>query len=563
MASDAGPCPWLLRRACKVVYQAIRVDCWFLAGSRDRQTDLRWGDRMYRFGDFQFDPTEARLLGPNGQIHLGNKAIRVLETLVEQRGHLLSKDTLFASVWDGTTVSESALTSVIKELRRGLGDEPKNARYIQGVYGRGYRFVAEVERDDPSCRAPAPSPVSSPRPSIAVLPFSSFGADHPQHYFSDGMTIEIVTALSRFASLFVISSGTTLSYRKDERSAPNVASELGVRYILQGSVREAAGRVRIAVELIDTPDQVIIWSQSFDRELADVFALQDEVANAVASQIEPSITANEVRGAAARPTQDSSAYDLYLRGMQAFWEGWHADSLVRAIDLYQQSARLDPGFAAAHAMASSALINLIGQGLSKDAAGDMRISVEHARTALRIGSQDAEVLSAAAYTLFLNHEPLAYIDALIEQSFAQNSGISVCYWRAGYIHLYAGRSKSALKALETALQLDPRTPWRASITVGQASALMQLERYAEALPILVSCEPFFPAIASDLRRAQAVCHALMGNLKLARSIPGATQPFTAAEGLRMTYYRDEQIPAHWRETARLIMAADQAGSMSR
>lgn len=164
-------------------------------------------------------------------------------------------------------------------------------------------------------------------------------------------------------------------------------------------------------------------------------------------------------------------------------------------------------------------------------------------------------------TLFLHKEPLAYIDALMDRAFSQNSGISACYWRAGYIHLYAGRSESALKAFETALRLDPRTPWHASIKVGQATALMQLERYAEALPILVSCEPFFPAITVSLRRGQAICHALMGNLDLARSIPGITQPLSAEENFRRLHYRDERIPARWREAVALINAVGQTDAV--
>jgi TolB-like protein len=511
-------------------------------------------DGAYCFSEFQFDPREARLVGPHGQVHIGNKAIDVLEALIEQKGRLLSKEVLFETVWDGTIVSESALTSVIKELRRGLGDESKNPRFIESVYGRGYRFLPEVERVGASLKAPATALPLPAKPSVAVMPFTSLADGDTQDYFTDGMAIEIVTALSRFQSLFVISSGTMLSFRNDVGGATSAARELGVRYVLQGSVRKAGDRVRIAVELLDAAAHSLIWSQRFDGTLGDIFALQDDVANAVASQIEPSITANEVRRAAAQPTQDSSAYDLYLRGTHAFWEVWTAESMARAIDLYVQAAKRDPLFAAAHALASNALMNFVLQGHAADTVATLKKSVDYARASLRLGSDDAEVLSAAAYTLLHNDEPLATVDALIERALAQNLGISVCHYRAGYVHLYACRGEAAFAAFETALRLDPRTPWRDAIRIGQANALMQMERYEEALPIYASSEPVFPGLALVIRRIQAISYALMGQMDVARAIPGVMQPITPIEELLISRYRVPEFRARLRDTLELIAA---------
>jgi TolB-like protein len=509
-------------------------------------------DGTYCFGEFRFDPREARLVGPHEQVHIGNKAMGVLEALIEHRGRLLTKEVLFETVWDGTIVSESALTSVIKELRRGLGDESKNPRFIESVYGRGYRFLPEVERVGAPLEASAKALPLPAKPSVAVMPFASLADGDTQDYFTDGMAIEIVTALSRFQSLFVISSGTMLSFRNDVGGATAAARELGVRYILQGSVRKAGDRVRIAVELLDATAHSLIWSQRFDGTLHDIFALQDDVANAVASQIEPSITANEVRRATAQPTQDSNAYDLYLRGTHAFWEVWTAESMARAIDLYEQAAKRDPQFAAAQALASNALMNYILQGHATDTAATLKKAVDYAQASLRLGWDDADVLSAAAYTLLHNGEPLATVDALMERALAQNPGISACYYRGGYVHLYACRGESAFAAFETALRLDPRTPWRDAIRIGQANALMQMERYDEALPIYASSEPVFPGLALVIRRIQAICYALMGKMEIARAIPGVMQPITPIEELLISRYRVPEFQARLRDTLELI-----------
>jgi TolB-like protein len=508
----------------------------------------------YCFCGFQFDPREASLVGPHGQVHIGNKAIGVLEALIEHKGRLLTKEVLFDSVWDGTIVSESALTSVIKELRRGLGDESKNPRFIESIYGRGYRFLPEVERGDASLNSLAAVLPIPAKPSVAVMPFTSLADGDTQDYFTDGMAIEIVTALSRFQSLFVISSGTMLSFRNNGRGATAAARELGVRYILEGSVRKAGERVRIAVELLDATAQSLIWSQRFDGTLDDIFALQDEVANAVASQIEPSITANEVRRAATQPTQDSSAYDLFLRGTHAFWEVWTADSMARAIDLYEQAAARDPQFAGAQALASNALLNYILQGHATDTVAALKKAADYARASLRLGSDDAEVLSAAAYTFLHNDEPLAIVDALMERALEQNPGISICYYRAGYVHLYACRGEAAYAAFETALRLDPRTPWRDAITIGMANALMQMERYEEALPIYANSEPVFPGLALVIRRIQAISLALMGKMDVARAIPGVMQPITPIEELLISRYRVPEFRARLRDTLELIAA---------
>lgn len=391
------------------------------------------------------------------------------------------------------------------------------------------------------------------KPSVAVMPFVNLAGGQEEDYFADGMAVEIVTALSRFQSLFVISSGSTLSYRGDSRPPSEIARELGVRYVMRGSVRKAGQKVRIVAELLDEVALSPIWSQSFDGSMDDIFALQDDVSNAVASQIEPSITALEVRRAAASPTHSNTAYDLYLRGTHAFWELWTKDSLTRAADLYKRSARADPNFAHAQAYASHSLINCVLQGHSDDPVPMMQESAVYAHAAQSLGHNDAEVLALCAYTLFQCEEPLSTVDDLLGRALLINPGMSICHYTAGYINLYACRSEEALAAYDTALRLDPRTPWRDAIQIGRAQALVQLERYAEALPIYARAEIAFPEVAGAIRRIVALCHLAMGDTETAFAMPDVKGPITPNEEFLITRYRDPEFRQKLRDGIAILI----------
>ena len=515
------------------------------------------------FGDFVLDRADERLSGPSGPVRIGQKAYRVLCALLDANGHLVTKDGLFEDVWDGTIVGESALTSVIKELRRALGDDRHSPKFIESVYGRGYRFLAPLSLSGKQAetavdRAAQRWVQPSAKPSIAVMPFADLGEAQNDDYFAAGMLVEIVTALSRFQSLFVISSGTVLSLRGDSRPVAEIAHELGVRYILQGTVRKADDRVRIAVELIDDAGRSTIWMERFEGSLDDIFALQDEVSNAVASQIEPSIKATEVRRAADRPTSDNSAYDLYLRGTHAYWERWTQDSLSRAAALFKQSATLDPEFALAQVYSSNTLINCVLQGHADDPSAMMREGARFARAALLTGQNDAEVLSIASYTLFLCEEPLANVDSMIERALAINPGLSICHYVASIINMYACRPEVALEFCDTALRLDPRTPWYDRLMVGRANVLFMLERYDEALPLYAQAEIAFPEIAPAVRRISAICYAMTGDADRALATPGITDPISANEEFLISRYRDPAFRQKLRDGIAMVIGMSSA-----
>ncbi len=383
--------------------------------------------------------------------------------------------------------------------------------------------------------------VQPDKPSIAVLPFSDMTGAKDQDYFTDGMVVEIVTALTRFQSLFVIASGTCLSYRGDARSPSQIALELGVRYILTGSVRKAGERVRIAVELLDEGALAPIWSQRFDGTLEDVFALQDNVANAVASQIEPSIRATEVRRAHTRPTQDSSAYDLYLRGLQLQFGRYQKEDLEPAIDMFNQAIALDPDFAQALAMASNAHITLFMHELIDDPEASRQAGLDLARRAVRADGDDAEVLAWAAYTHLQCGADLATVDAMLERALALNPGASVCRYCSGWTQVFACRPEAALTEFETGLRLDPYSPWRTAMVGGQGFALFSLRRFEEAVPHLVEMAEHVPTLKVMALRMVAACYAYLGRIAEGHALLITLGPVSTAEERFISLFRDSEF----------------------
>jgi len=379
------------------------------------------------------------------------------------------------------------------------------------------------------------------KPSIAVLPFSDMTGAKDQDYFTEGMLVEIVTALSAFPSLFVIAHAASLSLRGDTRSHTLIARELGVRYILSGSVRKAGDRVRISVELLDEGARTPIWTQRFDGTLEDVFALQDTVANAVASQIEPSIQAAEVRRATMRPTADPGAYDLYLRGLHAQWGAYEKAPLQTALGFFEQAIERDPDFGLALAHASNAHVNMYLQSESDHPEVSRQKAYELAKRAERLGTNDAEVLAFAAYSLLQCGADMPIVDALITRALEMSPGSSVVRYNSGWIYAFACRPEAALAEFEQGLRLDPRSPWWAALALGKGWSLFHLRRFAEALPLIYkTLDLAQPNLA---RKLIASCHGHLGRYDEARVALQGVERNTPKEMVWLSLYRDKSFRA--------------------
>jgi TolB-like protein len=298
-------------------------------------------DGEISFGRFRLDLARRELSRDNKPVQLGGRALDILCVLASAGGALVTKDELMARVWGGVVVEENNIQVHISALRKALYEDGGRERWIVTVPGRGYRLLGAPAPPAADKSAPEPSAPVADEPSLAVLPFANMSGDPEQEYFADGMVEEITTALARIRWLSVTARNSSFTYKGQHVDVKRVGRELGVRYVLEGSVRKGGGRVRIAAQLIDASTGAHLWADGFDGSVEDVFELQDRVASRVAGAIEPTLEAAEIRRSDERPTRDLTSYDLYLRAL-AHHRSYDKDRLVQALDLLRQAIERDP-----------------------------------------------------------------------------------------------------------------------------------------------------------------------------------------------------------------------------
>ena len=322
----------------------------------------RRAEGVYEFADFRLLAAQRRLTArSDGRvIELTPKALDTLHFLVQHAGELLDKSTLIAAVWPNVVVEENNLNQVVSALRRALGDGSEGRRFIVTVPGRGYQFVAqvrEVAEETPATATPAGRPLAGEGASIAVLPFASLSADPERDYFGDGIAEELIHLLARTPGLKVPARTSSFAYKGRNIDVRQIARELGVARLLEGSVRSAGDNIRVTAQLVDAESGYHIWSQTFDRQFADVFRLQDELAGAIVQQLLPSLGAgSRVTLQDDPPTRNIEAYRLYLQARSLFLSrGLTLDLVDRMLALLARGIALDPDFARAHALRGTAL----------------------------------------------------------------------------------------------------------------------------------------------------------------------------------------------------------------
>ena len=357
-------------------------------------------------------------------------------------------------------------------------------------------------------------PALPDKPSIAVLPFQNMSGDPEQEYFADGMVEEIITALSRIRWLFVVARNSSFIYKGQAPDVKRVGRELGVRYVLEGSVRKAGARVRITAQLIDADNGAHLWADHFDGSLEDVFDLQDKVATSVAGVIEPALQAAETTRSADRPTNDLTAYDLYLRAyaMTLSSSARYADGL-RLLEL---AINRDPHYGPALAWAAFCCHRLLLDGRSEDPAAHRLKGTDYARRALEVAGDDPAILANAAYTLGYLGEDIGATLELADRALALNPSFARGWFISGVLRLYAGQPEIAIAHAEASLRLSPRARvgW-ALLTIG--AALFYLRRFDEAVPKLLLAIQEDASLPNPYRYL-AACYAHMGRLDDARVI---------------------------------------------
>jgi len=371
---------------------------------------------------------------------------------------------------------------------------------------------------------PVPALLLPDKPSIAVLPFANMSGDPEQEYFVDGMVEEIITALSRIRWLFVIARNSMFTYKGQATDVKQVGRELGVRYVLEGSVRKAGGRVRITAQLVDATTGAHLWAERFDGALDDVFDLQDKVASSVAGIIEPALQAAETARSADRPTADLTAYDLYLRAYAMVWSS--VRQIPEALCLMEQAITRAPRYGPALAWAAFCCAFQLFDNRSEDREADHRKGADFARRALEVGGDDPGILANAALALANFGEDIGAIIALVDRALALNPNFARGWYASGVLRLWAGEPDMAIEHLETALRLSPRARIGVPLfNIGLAHFVSR--RFDEAVPKLLVAIQEDPTFANPYRYL-AACYAHMGRLDEARETVNRLRVMTAA-----------------------------------
>jgi TolB-like protein/class 3 adenylate cyclase len=388
------------------------------------------------------------------------------------------------------------------------------------------------------------SAVSQPRalplpdkPSIAVLPFENMSGDPEQVYFADGIVEEIITALSRNKQLFLIDRNSSFTFKGRAVDVKQVARELGVRYVLEGSVRKSGNRIRIAGQLIDAASGAHLWADRYDGALEDVFELQDQVAASVVGAIGPSLTQAEIERAKRKPTSSLDAYDYYLRAQAAHWQ-YTKEAMDQAVGLYEQAIALDPQFALAYALLAATLNQRRVWGWSTDPAADASRAIAYAKSALRLGRKDPLVLAQSAIVLTAIGYEVELAESLLEEAIRLNPNGMLGWLGGGWAKLYLGDHRTAIDYFHRALRLSPLAPSIFFAHGGLAFAHFFLGDYQEGLKCAGAASRHHPDYAGALRATMA-CHAMLGNIdaaqKLGRQVsllsPTARAPFRRNQDL--------------------------------
>jgi len=395
---------------------------------------------------------------------------------------------------------------------------------------RAYRVVTATS---PAMSQAALGPPLPDKPSIAVLPFANMSGDPEQEYFADGMVEEIITALSRIRWLFVIARNSSFTYKAQAVDVKQVGRELGVRYVLEGSVRKAGQRVRITGQLIDAASGAHLWADRFDGSLEDVFDLQDKVATSVAGVIEPALQAAETARSSSRPTDDLTAYDLYLR---AYAMVVSSGAIRGALRLMEQAVARDPRYGPALAWAAICYFRLVADGRSEDPAGDRLKSIDLARRALEVADDDPGTLADAALVLAYFGEDIGAMMALVDRALTLNPSFARGWLRSGTLRLFAGRPDLAIEHAEVALRLSPRgrigVPFH---TIGAAHLFSRrFETAVQKLLLAIQDLPSYP----ESYRCLAACYAHMGRLDDAQAIAKRLRAITSVVLNDVTCLRD-------------------------
>jgi adenylate cyclase len=416
-----------------------------------------WSTKLfYLFEDLGLDTDRRELFRGTSPMLVEPKVFDLLAYVIRNRDRVVSKDDLIAAIWNGRIVSESALATCINAARTAIGDSGETQRLIKTLPRRGIRFVGTVvEKEgrptaalsaDPVSSPSRPSPAPSDKPTIAVLPFTNMSGDPEQEYFSDGITEDIITDLSKVSTLKVLSRNTTFTFKGKAVEIGQIAERLKVSHVIEGSVRKAGGRVRISAQLIDASTDTHVWGERYDRDLNDIFALQDEIAQTIVAALKIRLLPEDKEAIESRSTKDLDAYQLYLLARFYKEHYHHPRPLKIALNFCRRALEIDPDYARAWALAAISEAALFMLGASEEAglaAAEKALSLDptlaeaHAAKGYALNQLGESALAMAAHEESMRLAPDSYV-------------VRSCF---AHTNMVLGNFEAAIEHYERAAQL--------------------------------------------------------------------------------------------------------------
>lgn len=467
--------------------------------------------QRFAFGPFVLDLQRGALVREDRPVALGHKGLSLLHALLETPGQVLSKTALMQAAWSDAIVEESNLSVQIAALRKLLGPQPDGSEWIATVPRAGYRFVGSVhvldtaeERASPEAGQPADL---TERPSIVVLPFANISGDKEQEYLADGITEDIITALTRFRWFRVIGRNSSFVYKGRSIDSKQVASELGVRYVLEGSVRRSGQQLRISVQLVGAASASEIWAERYEMELTEAFAVQDAIAERVAGAIEPELLKTESSPAPARQSGNVTAWDLVRQGTWNFHRVGR-DTHLKARDLFRQAGRLDPELAEAHIWLARVSAGVVAYGWSDKAERDIREGLDAALKAIQLDEKNPYSHYALAICSAYASAPEQAVLAA-EKAIEISPSFALGHLVLGMGLLFRGSAAEAILSLARGLTLNPHDPQNFVWYNLLALAYLFSRNAEEALAAAVKARKVRPAWRPAYETL-ACCYAALG-----------------------------------------------------
>jgi TolB-like protein len=456
----------------------------------------------FAFGPFLLDADRGTLTRDGLPVAVGNRGMALLTELLKANYQVVGKAVLMDAAWPGAIVEESNLSVQIAALRKLLGPSPAGGEWIATVPRAGYRFVGIAglgEQASELLQRGVPTDLTS-RPSIAVLPFTNVSGDKEQEYLADGITEDIITALARFRWFSVMARNSSFIYKAKPIDVTQVADELGVRYLLEGSLRKSGQRVRISAQLIDATTGVHLWADRYELEFTEVFAIQDEIAERVAGAIEPELLKTESILAVARHTGNMTAWDLVRQGTWRFHQVTRPTH-VQARELFREACRLDPHLPEAYIWRARVSAGVIAYGWSDDPSADRQEGLEAALRAIHLDEKNPYSHYALAIVSAYSDELEQAIRAA-EKAVELTPSFALGHLVLGMVQLFSGRATDAIAPLQHGLKLNPHDPQNpvwfnllalAQLFTGQAGSA--LETTSRALKVWPDWRPTLETMA--------------------------------------------------------------------